>query len=209
MVAKLKSVLRNQILRLAFKAFVLISLIFSYEYSHSFLYLSLFVLALSVFYLYPAVGNGKYKIPILASLFLVVALPTGLESDLYTYFSIVIGSILALIIGLKNLMFIDKAKIYAFISLTLASIFIVFPFWGFLEYFPGASSLILFGAMFLIFRDLYKIDLAAGVMGLVVVEFSWALSVLPLGVAIKAIIQIAITIALHNLYIRYSRHASA
>ena len=196
--AVLKSVLKNQTLRLACKGTTLVFLIFSYEYSRGFLYLFLFGLALAIFYFRPTINSGKFLVPIIAGLFLMLVLPWGLDTDIYIWFSAVLGTLFALVIGLKNLVFIQKEKVYTLVILTLSALFNIFFFFS--ESYHIAS-IILFIANFLILKDLLKNAFSASLFSLIIVELAWALFVLPLDGAWRSVIAILSILAIHKLFI--------
>lgn len=190
----LKSVLKNQILKLAYKFAILTALIFSYEHTLDLTYLILFGFLLALFYLRPGVQNGQFVVPILSGFFLVLAIPPSLESEIYVLFSMFMGLLFTLILGIKNHAFLMKQQVYAFVNLSLACLFSIFFFYGFLDtkfdFGLGISSMVLFGAVFLLFRDLKIASFPASFAALILLEISWVLSILPINHFLKGMVAI-------------------
>lgn len=190
----LKSVLKNQILKLAYKFAILTALIFSYEHTLDLTYLILFGFLLALFYLRPGVQNGQFVVPILSGFFLVLAIPPGLESEIYALFSMFMGLLFALVLGIKNHAFLMKQQVYAFVNLSLASIFAIFFFYGFLDtkfdFGLGISTMVLFGAIFLLFKELKTMSFGAAFSALIIVEISWVLSIIPINHFLKAMVAV-------------------
>lgn len=212
MEAKLKSVSKNQILKLACKFALLTVFIFSYEYTREFLYLFLLALVLAIFYFRPAVNNGKFLLPLSVTLAMLFIIPEGLELDWYIYFSIAMGLALAGIIGLKNLLFLRKANIYFGLNFILACFLNIFFFHGFLEYLGAGAVIMLFAGVFALFKDFYmnglKLDkmqanFAASIIALIIVELSWTLSIAPIFFWLRDAALIASLFVIHDLYIKH------
>lgn len=190
----LKSVLKNQILKLAYKFAILTALIFFYEHTLDLTYLILFGFLLVLFYLRPGVQNGQFIVPILWGFFLVLSIPQGLGSEIYVLFSMFMGTLFSLILGIKNHAFLMKDRVYAFVNLSLTFLFSIFFFYGFLDtkfdFGLGISSMVLFGAIFLLFKELKVTSFSAAFSALIIMEISWVLSILPINHLLKAVVAI-------------------
>ena len=210
--AKLRSLLKNQRLRLAFKALILISLIFSWEYSERLIYLLLFLSSLSILYLRPSVNNGKFLAPICAILIGLFLIPNNLDAEVHIYISVISGILLTLIIGLKDLFFINRARVYYLVNLTLVSCANIFLFYGLFDFLDNMSAPILVSVILL--RDLYinglkfdarRTNLAVSIISLIIAQISWLLYVYPIGFLEKSVVSVSLIILINALYVRHLR----
>lgn len=190
MAARLKSASINQTLRLASKVVVGSILLYwmrsgGFDFGAS----AVFLIVFTIFYLRPALNNGRFapSALILALIpFFSPILPRGTEA----LFVISWGISMFLLLGVKNLILIKRQKVYRIVHFglvaALGSILI--------EKFGLGVQALIFTALFLIFREYYltiteseseRPTLIAALEAFIFIEIAWTLSFLSIDVLIS------------------------
>jgi len=190
MVVRLRSASINQTLRLASKAIV-VSLLLYWLRSGGFAFgtLLLFVLAFGIFYLKPSLNNGRFT-PSALALLLIPFFSPVLSSGIELLFISSWGISFFLLLGIKNLVFIQRQKVYRIvhfgITAALGTLLI--------ERFGFTSQALIFVALLYIFREFYltiteteseRPTLIAALEAFIFIEIAWILSFLAIGVLVS------------------------
>lgn len=200
MVAKLKSVLQNPISQSAFRA-VIFGL---------FLNWSPFFLVPAAIWLYfrPIWNSFAFIWSFILLLFLSLWTISTVTTFVFSWLVIIFFSFLFFVIlGLKNFVFIERKKWYFFLSFSLF-------YAAFLNFFlVDKSSLfffkwfILLVVVFLLFRELLeKRNLVSLVLALIIGEFLWVISWLPIGFLNSANLMILLVLLFADLTINHFWH---
>lgn len=192
---KSKSLSKSPILRLAFKSLLVSVAVFAFrQYGGEALLLGLLAL-FGALYFVPFIENGKLNLPTLMffGMFLLTPRLGGVEAEVLA--SLLFGSVFGIILGIKNIIFINRQAAYYFVHifLILLSAFLFFTYnkWGIIW------SALFFASLTILFRAYYTITsrmtedkaLAYGaVIGLLGVEVAWAASMLPVTLIAKSIL---------------------
>lgn len=194
MLKKLKSALgslRGSILPLALKSLVLGVLLFFALATGKWFFVAVFVLSGCYFYFVPSVNSRHFLASFLVILFFPVFLRQFLDSGWFLIVSLAYLAIFFVLLGLKNLIFINRRPIYCFLNgILIFAIFSLF-FWSdrtgalfFLKY------LFVFFAFLFLFKEFLNVssegsgaqknNLFAWSVSFLVLQIVWALSFLPI-----------------------------
>ncbi len=190
MAVKLKSASINQTLRLASKAFV-VSLLLYWMRSGGFTFgiSLLFVLVFGFFYLKPALNNGRFT-PSALALMLVPFFSPVLSSGMEFLFISSWGVSFFLLLGIKNLVFIQRQKTYRVVHFGIIAALGTLL----IERFGFTSQALIFVALLYIFREFYltiteaeseRPTLIAALEAFIFIEIAWILSFLAIDVLIS------------------------
>ncbi|MFA5098684.1 MAG: hypothetical protein WC461_00495 [Candidatus Paceibacterota bacterium] len=194
MLKKLKSAfwnLRGSILPLALKSVGLGILLFFALATGEWFYIAAFVLAGCYFYFFPGVNSRQFLASFLVILLFPAFLREFLDSGWFLAVSLAYTAIFFVLLGLKNLIFINRRPIYHFLNGVLVlAIFSLF-FWSdrsgilfFVKYLAAFSAfLYLFKEFLDISNEIpgaQKNNLFAWSVSFLVFQIVWALSFLPI-----------------------------
>lgn len=199
MAAAFALVSKNQTLKLAFKSLIFSLVVFWFREVGGFLPALILVCLYMYAYLRPLIQIKRFLISAITLLALPFITPSlGLWE---AYFSIFIGLLLFMLIGIKDLVFVRRRELSQLLYFLILG-FVIYM------YFPASglnSQILIFLFIALLFRELYssllegkqrKSLLISLVYGLVAIELSWATSLLPLShFSISAIIVATLFIA--------------
>ncbi len=224
MLKKLNSASKNPALQSALRA-IIFSLILAAVYnSRSFWLFFLFIVAALYFYFNPLFEAKKYFSSFL--IFLIVALLAvshlpAIAGKWNFFAAALFGLFFFILLGVKNLIFINRLLIYEFVNnFIFLSLFITFFLfdksnWFFLKY------LIVFAAIFLLFRTflflqdseqgiqapslpiLAKINLFSASLAVLTSQFILIAAYLPIGFLNLAAISLVVVLALKDLTISH------
>ncbi|MEK7593431.1 MAG: hypothetical protein AAB464_01820, partial [Patescibacteria group bacterium] len=213
MLKKLKSALKGQALLSAFKAAVFAVLLFLAA-SH-WLFAVILVLASLFFYFSGQSGNFFYSFMILLASSLIIVKFSILNPPAGGQFSILIslvfGALFFILLAIKNLFFINRENYYHFLNNFLFfAVFLIFFQIDKTRFF-WLWYLVLFFAVFALFKEPLvqrnyfpsKIDLLAACLAMVIIQYAWALSLLPIGFLNSLVLMTTGALILKDLLANY------
>ena len=189
MLKKLNSVLRNPVLLLTFKA-VILSLLLLSVINHKWLVVIYF--AAAFYFYFSGVSGGRQFLASFLTLIVVSLLAVNLpvvSGKLSVIISLLFGVILFLILGVKNLSFVNRPPIYHFLNNFLfLTVFIMFYASDKSQFFIVKYLAAFFGIYFL-FREalafmslpVSRLNLLSFGLALSIFQFLWVISLLPIG----------------------------
>ncbi|MFH1759324.1 MAG: hypothetical protein ABH822_02050 [Patescibacteria group bacterium] len=208
MVAKLKSVWKNQISQLAFKAAIFGLLLLWFGYGHSLPAAAALVVGVMWLYFKPFFNPVAMLRPF--SVFLILAFWTTTVT--FSYIAVVfLAFLFFVILGLKNLILVRRKGWRAFLDISLLYL-------GFLNFFLLDKSSLFFlkwggflVVFYLLFGDLLrtvrapddKVGVVGGVLTLIAAELLWVVSWLPIGFLASANLMILVSLLMVDLLAGY------
>jgi len=221
MAIKLKSVLKNPQLQLAFKALIFGGFLVLAKLGGLGVVPVIFFL-LTAFLLYSRPLFNAFSF-IVSFLLLVIVSLSVLKIFPYegNYFLLAVffsSFLFYLLLGVKNLVFIDRAFWFNFFGLALFyAVFLIF-FWADKSTFFVIKSLLLFLVVLFLSRDFLSISvpdypfpqkktLASWLLAFIMLELAWVISLLPLGFINSANLAIMSVFLLGDVTINYLRGA--
>lgn len=183
MLKKLNSVLRNPVLLLTFKTAVLSLLLLSIV-SHKWLVVIYF--AVAFYFYFSGVSGGRQFLASFIILLIISFLAVGYWP---LAVSLLFGVLFFLILGVKNLSFVNRPPIYHFLNNFLfLTVFIMFYASDKSQFFIVKYLAAFFGIYFL-FREVLafmslpvsKLNLLSFGLAFSIFQFLWAISLLPIG----------------------------
>lgn len=205
MVTKLKSVLRNPTLRLAFKALIFgVSLFFVASKEFGIVPILIFLAIALILYTRPLFRTFEMVAPfgiILPISLLMAELTFGGRYFFVTaiYFSF----LFAVLIGIKDLILIKREVWHRVLNLALAyPVFLLFFFHSQNNYY--LKLFIVFLAIFFLVKDLIKKRFLIWLAAFLMLESVWAIGILPFGFIGAANLALLIYFTLTDVLILYS-----
>lgn len=183
--------LKGSILPLALKSVVLGVLVFFALVTGEWFFIAGFVLAGCYFYFVPSVNSRQFLTSFLVILFFPVFLREFLDPSWFLIASLVYLAIFFILLGLKNLIFINRRPIYSFLnSVLVLAIFSLF-FWSdktdILFFIKYLATFFIFLSLFKEFLNIsneisggQKNNLFAWAISFLVFQIVWVLSFLPI-----------------------------
>jgi hypothetical protein len=217
MAIKLKSVLKNQQLQLAFKALIFGGFLVLVKLGGlGVVPIIFFFLAAFLLYSRPLFNAFAFIVSFLI-LAVVSLIVLKIFPDEGSYFLLAVfffSFLFYLFLGVKNLVFIDRAFWFNFFNLALFyAVFLIF-FWADKSSFFAIKSLLLFLAALFLFRDSLSVSvsnysfpqkrtLASWLLAFIILELVWVISLLPLGFINSANLAIISVFLLGDLTVNY------
>lgn len=205
---RLKSVSKNLTLRLASKAAVFGVLLFLAGIANfRFTAVVIFIGAAVFLYLSPLFRTVEFSLPFLLLMaFSLAAIETLAGSGQFLPAVIFLSFLFFLILGLKDLVLIQRTTWQRFLNLSLAYLALLLFFYYVQEFF-FLKLILLFGVTLLLIKDLFKKRIFYWLIAFLVVEAAWALSLLPFGFISAATILLLVYFVLTDLAIYYLDNA--
>lgn len=204
METKLKSVLKNPTLLLAFKAglfgvFLFLVGVAQFKISAVLIFL---VVALLI-YTRPLFRTFEFLTPLII-LLTVSLMGVVLSSNTIYFFPVIafFSYLFFLILGLKDLALIRRADWHRFLNLSLAySVFLLF--FNYTQEFFLPRLLLLFLATLFLLGDLLKKRIFYWLLALLIIEAAWAIGLLPIGFISAATLLLLVYSALTDVAVHY------
>ncbi len=208
MAAKLKSVSTNQILRLAFRAFLIsLTAFWARSTEFQFLYSVLFVAIFIFFYTRPPLQSAKF-FPSAVGLILLPFFAPPMLGGMEIIADIALGVLFFFMLGVKNLLILKRFNAYrvfhfSMIAIVSALLFIEFDIISQIIVF--VFFLFLFREFYLVFLDIDKkrLTLASAAESLIVIEASWIIFFLPINFLVSAVSITLLSAIMHDIFIHY------
>ena len=201
---------KNQALKSAFEHIVLAGIIFWFKSTGGFWSASFVIIALGYLYLETWSQSNRFLFGALSVGILVFFFPVSSGEEVYL--SLLSAFIMYLIVGTKNLVFINRklsAQIAYFLILGTAAyvLLLSMSFWGQIMFFILTAALFkeLFG--FLTEESRGENFLKGLTASLIISEIIWGLSLLPLAPIRSSIILVSTALLTHYLILRYTRES--
>lgn len=223
MLKKLKSALKEPASLSALKA-VIFSVLLMLAVNH-WLSAVIFILASLFFYFSGQSGNFFYSfLTILASSLIIIHKWSAVSGQWSVVFgATVFGVLFFILLAIKNLFFINRENYYHFLNNFLFFIVFLIFFQIGKEQFFWLWHLILFLAVFALFKEpliqrdyfsggqaksnfpinLQKINLLASGLAILIIQYGWAVSLLPIGFLNSAALMTASALILKDLLANY------
>lgn len=209
MEVKLELAEKRPALRLLFKALIATSGVYFFrETSLSTLALLVFLLLFWVIYLRPPFNNRKFLVSALGLMILPILLPPAGEILEWLLLVLWAGAFF-LLLGVKNLVLLRRHGNYEIIHfLVILGLAVLYL----LDFLPFVPQIILFLALFFLFREFYfvlaplypqRLTLVAVVETFLLVEVSWILSFLSINFLAGAAFLALITFIFHDLILHH------
>ena len=182
MATKLKLVLQNPKLRLAFKALAFAGLIILLRFQNfNLVSIALFAAGAIFLYIKPLFRTFELLLPF-AVLAVVALLITNLIAwGVYFWIAVIyFTALFFILLGIKDLVVVRREFWRRFLNLALIyPVFLLFFFQNETSY--GIKILLLFLALLILLKELLKKRLPTWVLALFLIEGVWAIALLPLG----------------------------
>lgn len=197
METKLKLVFQNPQLQLAFKALI-VGLLLAFTHP------LIFIAGAVLLYGRPLFHTFELLESFIVLLAIAPLLTWSAGGGLFLALSVIYSAFLfLLILGVKNLVFTQRALWHRILNSALAyGAFILFFFYN--KEFLVAQLILLFAVIFFLLRDLFKKRMVCWLLGLLVLETVWGISLLPIGFINSASIALLVYFLLSDLVLRYS-----
>ena len=204
MLKKLKSALKEPALLSALKAVVFAVLLFLA--AGHWLFAVILVLTALFFYFSGQSGNFFYSFLILLASSLIIS-----QWPLAGLSAAIFGVLFFILLAIKNLFFINRENYYHFLNNFLFfAVFLIFFQIDKTRFF-WPQYLILFLAVFALFKESLvqrnyfpsKIDLLAACLAFIIIQYAWAMSLLPIGFLNSLALMTIVALILKDLLANY------
>lgn len=192
----------TQTLKLAFRSLLLGAVIFGLRSSHfNLIWFALFLFIIAVFYFRPAIGSKKLLASLLTLTVFVFAWPVG---GLEIYIAVISTVVFNLVLGVKNLIYLNRESIYFLIHFILVIALSVLVLRGF----PPVFAFLVF---LLLFQEFYSMLsqtsskrrwLISGVGALLLTQTLWIINLLPLSFFLGGALTALLVFVFHDLSLR-------
>ena len=185
---------------------------------HWFIFL-LFILGAVYFYFNPILNSKDLLVGFLVILFTSLILTVRLSMPIYRFAAVLSFSFLwVLLLGIKNLIFINRQKIYYLLnSFLLLSIFLIFFYADKSRFFTlkylaaGAAVFFLLEEFFRIFRESIRQNLILGrryhllavTIGFLGIQLLWVIALLPVGFINASALMLLSILTMENFSLHY------
>lgn len=181
---KLRLALQNHQLQLAFKAAVFAVLLGLVKLSgFGIIPVALFLAGVLLLYFQPIFQSLTYFIPL--AIFLITALLVVYQTPgQYLWPAVLFLSLLFyLLLGVKNIFFVSRDRLYFLFNLAILYLIFFLFFSSAKEFFFIPKLILLFMVAMFIFGEIIKFwrPLVNAVLALLLIQFIWAISLLPIG----------------------------
>lgn len=210
METRLKLVFQNQILRSAFKAGIFGLLLFLAG-TAAFKTTAVLIFLAAAFFLYlkPLFRTVEFILPFLLIIaFSFVAIFVLGESRYYPPAVILLSLLFFLMLGLKDLILIQRSAWSRFLNLSLAYLFFLLFFYYLQDFFVLKLGM-LFLVTFFLARDLLKNKIFYWLTAFLIAESAWVIGLLPIGFISAATLLLLVYAVLTDLSLSHIEGASS